>query len=183
MNWFDSLSSSSGPLALSKLYLASLFGGPLGGLAINVALILAFHAVTMFFLTLLFMKIVNIKRSAMGINFLSGFIIYFSAIFLVLQSHVIDILLLSISLDSLKVFADPIHALYYVVGLYTTVGSNYNPPLEWQGLALIIPFCGLFAFSLSGSALFTMLGVFLASHRRFENQRSADEPDKDNQGN
>lgn len=163
MNWFDYLSSSSGPIALTKLYLANVFSGPLGALAFNVVLILAFHAVTMYFLTLLFMKIID--KTHFGGNFLGSFIIYFAAIYIVLQSHVIDILMLSISLDSIKVFADPLNSFYYVVGLYTTVGSNYTPAPEWQGLSLIIPFCGLFSFSLSGSALFTMLGYVLAANR------------------
>ena len=163
MNWFDSLSSSSGPLAMAKLYLANLFNGPLGGLAFDVVLILAFHAVNVYFLTLIFMNIVH--KTSIGNSFWASFSMYFLTIFLVLLSHLGDILLLSISLDSIKVFADPLHTLYYVVGLYTTVGSNFNPAPEWQGLSLIIPFCGLFAFSLSGSALFTMLGFFLALSR------------------
>lgn len=180
MNWFDYLSSSSGPLALSKLYLASVFNGPLGTLAINMVLIVAFHAVTMYFLTLLFMKI--IYKTNLGKTFLGSFFIYFAAIYLVLQSHIIDILLLSISLDSMKVFADPLNSFYYVVGLYTTVGSNYTPAPEWQGLSLIIPFCGLFSFSLSGSALFTMLGYVLAAHKLAPNRKVSAELDNDKHG-
>lgn len=163
MNLLNHLFSGSSPIALFELYLASVLHGPLALLAIDLVLILAVHAVSMFFITVLFMKIVD-KFSFCKTVF-GGFIVYLVAIFLVLQSHFTDIVFLSVALDSLKVFPSPISTFYYVVGLYTTVGSNYNPAAEWQGLALIIPFCGLFAFSLSGSALFTMLGYFLASSK------------------
>lgn len=163
MNLLGHLFSGSSPIALFELYLASAFHGPLGLLAADLVLILTIHAVTMFFITILFMKAV--EKFAFCKTFLGGFITYLLAIFLVLQTHFTDIVFLSVALDSLKVFPSPVNTFYYVVGLYTTVGSNYSPSPEWQGLALIIPFCGLFSFSLSGSALFTMLGYFLASSK------------------
>lgn len=171
MNWFDHLLSSSNALTLAALYLKDVFRGPLSSVAIDVVLILGAHAVTMFFLTLLFIKAVN--STGFGKTFIGGFVIYLSVILAVLISHFVDIVYLSLSLDSLKVFPDSLSTFYYVVGLYTTVGSNYNPSLEWQGLAVVIPFCGLFAFSLSGSALFTMLGYFLSAPKSSDKQKTS----------
>lgn len=163
MNLLHHLFFGPNPITLFELYLANAFGGPLELLAIDLVLILTIHAVSMFFITVIFMK--TVEKFAFCKTFFGGFLIYLMAILVVLQSHFVDIVFLSIALDALKVFPSPLSTFYYVVGLYTTVGSNYNPAPEWQGLALIIPFCGLFAFSLSGSALFTMLGYFLASSK------------------
>lgn len=161
MNLLDRLSSGSSAIDLFQSYYSNVVGGPLASLALDLLLILAIHAITLFFITILFMKVIT--RYNFCKTFIGGFFIYLAAILLVLQSHMVDIIFLSIVLDTLRVFIDPMDSFYYVVGLYTTVGSNYSPPPEWQGLALIIPFCGLFAFSLSGSALFTMLGYFFSN--------------------
>lgn len=171
MNWFDRIVLDSNTLRLFKLYLDNVFGGSLSSVAADVVLILGVHAVTMFFLALLFVKAVN--STGFGKTFAGRFVIYLSVILAVLISHFVDIVYLSMSLDSLKVFPNSMSTFYYVVGLYTTVGSNYNPSPEWQGLAVIIPFCGLFAFSLSGSALFTMLGYFLSAPKPTDKQKSS----------
>lgn len=159
MSWFEHVTSLANPLDLIHLYLTSVFEGQIALLAMDVVFVLTVHAVGMYLLAYVFKRIVmhNIVKSFAG-----NFFAYLLAILLVLLSHVVDIIVLSVALDSLKVFSDPLHAFYYVIGMYTTVGSNYNPSAQWQGLAMIIPFCGLFAFSLSGSALFTILGYFLA---------------------
>lgn len=163
MSWFERSSSELSAPALFNLYRGHLFDGELSWVAVDVILILTAHAILMFFLVLLFKRI--ILTTSFGRGLIGGSIVYLLAILLVLQSHFLDIILLSISLDSFKVFQNPLDAFYFVVGLYTTVGSNYSPPPEWQGLSMIIPFCGLFAFSLSGSALFTMLGFFLTARK------------------
>lgn len=163
MSWFERSYSRFSFPELFNVYTSHLFNGAVNWVAVDVILILTVHAIFMFFLVLLFKKI--ILTTPFGRGLIGGSTVYLLAILLVLQSHFLDIVLLSASLDSFKVFQNPVDAFYYVVGLYTTVGSNYSPPPEWQGLSMIIPFCGLFAFSLSGSALFTMLGFFLTARK------------------
>jgi hypothetical protein len=94
-----------------------------------------------------------------------SFLSYLVAIFLVVIAHCNDIFILAWVLDSLHIFSNPLDALYYVSGMYTTIGSSLNPPGEWQSLSILIAFAGLFAFSISGAGLYTMLGFFIAAKK------------------
>jgi hypothetical protein len=58
--------------------------------------------------------------------------------------------------------------------MYTTVGfGNYVLPQEWKILPIIISFSGIFAVSMSGAALYTMMGALLG-----HNNQSAITPNK-----
>lgn len=128
---------------------------------LDIVIILAIHGLYILKLTRIFKRYVINTFLARGT--VAGLFSYMVMIFFVTFSHVVDIVYLATALDSLNVFPDPLTTFYYVSGMYTTVGSNYNPGIEWRSLSMLISFTGLFAFSISGSGLFTMLGYFLAA--------------------
>ncbi len=159
MNWLSHITTMSNPLELASFYMTHAFGEKFQIVLIDVILILAFHGFYILWLTRLFKKFVmdTKLRSSLRASFLS----YLVAILLVVLAHCNDIFVLAWVLDSLKIFTDPLASLYYVSGMYTTIGSSQSPGEQWQSLSIIIAFTGLFAFSISGAGLYSMLGFFL----------------------
>lgn len=93
-----------------------------------------------------------------GANFLS----YFMAILLIIASHFIEIIGWAYICVALKVFATNPQTFYFAGEMYTTVGyGDYTLSEHWRILPIIISFSGIFAVSMSGAALYSMMGALL----------------------
>jgi hypothetical protein len=164
MNWIDHISSLVNPFELASFYMNHVFGENIQLIMIDAVLILAIHGFYILMLTRLFKRYVS--NAAISKYFRMSFLLYVGAIFLVILSHAMDIFVLAVLLDSLKIFPNSLHTFYFISGMYTTIGSSYIPGPEWQSLPILISFVGLFAFSISGSGLYSMLGFFIAENHK-----------------
>jgi hypothetical protein len=170
MEWLSHVGSMMSALELVPFYISHALNSSSGLVFIDVILILAIHGLYILTLTRLFKRFV--VETSVSEGMLVSLFSYMVMIFLVVLAHVMDIVLLSIALDSLKVFPEPLVTFYYVSGMYTTIGSSSVPGPQWQILSMLISFCGLFAFSISGSGLFSMLGFFLAYKEKKSSAKS-----------
>ncbi len=94
-----------------------------------------------------------------GANFLS----YFIAILLIVASHLGEIVAWAYLCVALKVFPTNPQTFYFAGEMYTTVGyGNYSLPEHWRILPIIISFSGIFAVSMSGAAMYSMMGTLLS---------------------
>lgn len=162
MNWFSHIESLPNPLWLASFYLEHIFTANTQPIIIDIVLLLTVHGLYIFTLTRYFKHLVidtNLGKSV-GVSLFA----YLVMILLVIGSHVGDIFALTLVLEAFKLFPDPLTTFHYVSGMYTTIGSNYSPGPNWQSLSMLISFTGLFAFSISGSGLYSMLGYFLVSN-------------------
>lgn len=102
-----------------------------------------------------------------GANFLS----YFVAILLIIASHLIEIVGWAYICVALQVFPTNPQTFYFAGEMYTTVGyGDYTLAERWKILPIIISFSGIFAVSMSGAALYTMMGALL--NRSNDNPKS-----------
>jgi hypothetical protein len=93
-----------------------------------------------------------------GANFLS----YFIAILLIIASHLIEIVAWAYICVALQVFPTNPQTFYFAGEMYTTVGfGTYILSEQWRILPIIISFSGIFAVSMSGAALYSMMGTLL----------------------
>ena len=93
-----------------------------------------------------------------GANFLS----YFIAILLIIASHLIEIVAWAYICVALQVFPTNPQTFYFAGEMYTTVGfGTYILSEQWRILPIIISFSGIFAVSMSGAALYSMMGALL----------------------
>jgi hypothetical protein len=98
------------------------------------------------------------NKRVYGANFLS----YFIAILLIIGSHFIEIIAWAYICVALKVFATNPQTFYFAGEMYTTVGyGDYKLSEHWRILPIIISFSGIFAVSMSGAALYSMMGALL----------------------
>lgn len=161
MNWFNHIGSLPNPFSLASFYLHHIFSENIQLIAIDVILILTLHGLYIFILTRIFKRFVIDTKVGKSVS--TSLFAYLVMILLVITSHVNDIFVLTLVLESFNVFSDPLTTFHYVSGMYTTIGSNFSPGQNWQSLSTLISFTGLFAFSISGSGLYSMLGYFLES--------------------
>ena len=159
MNWFSHISTLSNPFELASFFVDNLFVKNIQFLTIDILLILTIHGLYIYALTRGLSRFIEKTSTKMTLKL--NLLMYFLMILLVILSHVGDIFILTWVLESFKVFPDPLVTFHYVSGMYTTIGSNYSAGPEWQGLSMLISFTGLFAFSISGSGLYSMLGYFV----------------------
>lgn len=160
MSWLNHITSLSNPLELVSFYVSHAFGEKFLIVLFDMIVILAIHGFYILLLTYLFKKFV--ADSALRSSVRASFISYLVAILLVVLSHFDDIFILVWVIDSLKVFPDRLTTLYYVTGMYTTIGSSNTPGAGLESLSIIIAFTGLFSFAISGAGLYSMLGFFLS---------------------
>jgi len=107
-------------------------------------------------------------KKVYGANFLS----YFIAILLIIGSHLAEIVAWAYMCVALKVFPTNPQTFYFAGEMYTTVGyGNYNLSEHWRILPIIISFSGIFAVSMSGAAMYSMMGTLLS--RASESPQSA----------
>jgi hypothetical protein len=107
------------------------------------------------------------NRRVYGANFLS----YFLAILLIIASHLIEIVTWSYICVAFQVLPTNPQTFYFAGEMYTTVGyGNYSLSERWRILPIIISFTGIFAVSMSGAALYSMMGALLG--RSSQNSKS-----------
>ena len=127
---------------------------------ILACLMLTFHGVAVLMIAGAFhwidRKLEN--KRVYGANFLS----YFVAILLIIGSHFVEIIAWAYICVALKVFATNPQTFYFAGEMYTTVGyGDYTLSEHWRILPIIISFTGIFAVSMSGAALYSMMGALL----------------------
>ena len=107
------------------------------------------------------------NRRIYGANFVS----YFIAILLIIAVHFAEIIAWAYICVALKVFPTNPQTFYFAGEMYTTVGyGNYTLTENWRILPIIISFTGIFAVSMSGAALYSMMGALL--NRPSQNPKS-----------
>ena len=129
-------------------------------IVVFACLMLAIHAVTVLGIAGAFHAIdgVMTRRRIFGASFLS----YFIAIMLVIGIHFCEIIVWAYICVALKVFPTDPQTFYFAGEMYTTVGfGSYKLAEQWRILPIIISFSGIFAVSMSGAALYTMMGALL----------------------
>ena len=134
-----------------------------------VSCMLVLHGIYVLLVVILFHKLVNWFTSNKHItsDFLNRFrlaaiISYFVAILLVIAGHIVDIVMWTYAIISLKIFITNPDAFYFAGEMYVTLGlGSYQIEKSWRILPVIIAFSGIFAVSMSGAAIFNMLGSLL----------------------
>ncbi len=132
----------------------------IGFLLIVACMMLTLHGVCVLVIAAIFHwidgKLEN--KRIYGANFLS----YFVAILLIVAIHLLEIIAWAYICIGLQVLPTNIQTLYFAGEMYTTVGyGNYTLIERWKIIPIIISFTGIFAVSLSGAALYTMMGALL----------------------
>lgn len=98
------------------------------------------------------------NKRVYGANFLS----YFIAILLIIATHLTEIVAWSYVCVAYQVLPTNPQTFYFAGEMYTTVGfGDYNLSERWRILPIIISFSGIFAVSMSGAALYSMMGALL----------------------
>ena len=112
------------------------------------------------------------NKKIYGANFLS----YFIAILLIVGSHLAEIVAWAYLCVALKVFPTNPQTFYFAGEMYTTVGyGDYSLSEHWRILPIIISFSGIFAVSMSGAAMYSMMGTLLG-HPSQKTQTQPDSP-------
>lgn len=170
MNWIEHISSLPNPMKLASFFVNHIFIGDMQPILIDAALILTIHGFYIFLLTRAFKHYVI--NTSIAYNAKVSLLFYLAMILLIILSHMCDIFVFTWVLEALKVFPDTTMTFRYVSGMYTTIGSSYDPGPQWESLSVVISFTGLFAFSISGSGLYSMLAYFIDSSSRNINVKS-----------
>jgi hypothetical protein len=129
-------------------------------IVIGACLLLAIHAVAVLGIASAFHGIdaVMTRRKIIAASFLS----YFIAILLVISIHFAEIIVWAYICLAWKVFNTNAQALFFAGEMYTTVGfGSYKLAEQWRILPIIIAFTGIFAVSMSGAALYNMMGALI----------------------
>ena len=135
---------------------------------VSACLMLAIHAVAVLGIAGAFHAIdkVMTRRRIFGASFLS----YFIAILLVIAIHLSEIVVWAYICVALKVFPTNPQTFYFAGEMYTTVGyGDYKLSEQWRILPIIISFSGIFAVSMSGAALYTMMGALIGNNSQNHN--------------
>lgn len=94
---------------------------------------------------------------------LAAFVAYFIAIVLIILGHLIDIVMWTYALIPLNIFPSNPETFYFAGEMYVTVGfGSFELTKSWRILPIVIAFSGIFAASMSGAALFNMLGTLIS---------------------
>lgn len=143
--------------------------GQIWVIVVSACLMLAVHAVAVLGIAGAFHAIdqAMTRRRIFGASFLS----YFVAILWVIAIHLAEIVVWAYICVALKVFPTNPQTFYFAGEMYTTVGyGDYKLSEQWRILPIIISFSGIFAVSMSGAALYTMMGALLGHNN--QNPRS-----------
>ena len=149
---------------------ADMGNGDIWIVLVLACLMLTFHGIAVLMIAGAFhwldSKLEN--RRVYGANFLS----YFLAILLIIASHLLEIVAWSYICVAFQVLPTNPQTFYFAGEMYTTVGyGNYSLSERWRILPIIISFTGIFAVSMSGAALYSMMGALLG--RSSQNPKSA----------
>lgn len=140
-------------------------------MVVSACLMLAVHAIVVLGIAGAFHWIdeVMTRRRIIGASFLS----YFIAILLVIAIHLSEIVVWAYICVALKVFPTNPQTFYFAGEMYTTVGyGDYKLAEQWRILPIIISFSGIFAVSMSGAALYSMMGSLLGHHGKNQSSKS-----------
>jgi hypothetical protein len=170
MNWIDHITTLPNPIKLASFFVDHIFIGAMQPIFIDAALILTIHGFYIFLLIRAFKRYVI--NTSIAYNAKASILFYSVMILLIILSHVCDIFIFTWVLEALKVFPDTLMTFMFVSGMYTTIGSSYTPGPQWESLSIVISFTGLFAFSISGSGLYSMLAYFIDSSKRNTDAKS-----------
>jgi hypothetical protein len=148
---------------------ADMGNGDIWFVLVLACLMLTFHGIAVLMIAGAFhwfdCKLEN--RRVYGANFLS----YFLAILLIIASHLLEIVVWSYICVVFQVLPTNPQTFYFAGEMYTTVGyGNYSLSERWRILPIIISFTGIFAVSMSGAALYSMMGALLG--RSSQNPKS-----------
>jgi hypothetical protein len=134
---------------------------------------LLFHGMYIMLVVICFHKLIdwlNSKRH-MRTDFFHAFrlaavISYFISIILIMIGHFADIIMWTYALIPLNIFVSNPEAFYFAGEMYVTVGfGSFELEKKWRILPIVIAFTGIFAASMSGAALFNMLGSLIDKNR------------------
>ena len=134
---------------------------------------LLFHGMYIMLVVICFHKLIdwlNSKRH-MRTDFFHAFrlaavISYFLSIILIMIGHFADIIMWTYALIPLNIFVSNPEAFYFAGEMYVTVGfGSFELEKKWRILPIVIAFTGIFAASMSGAALFNMLGSLIDKSR------------------
>ncbi len=145
--------------------------GQIWVMVVSACLMLAVHAVVVLGIAGAFHAIDDVmtRKRIFGASFLS----YFIAILLVIAIHLTEIVIWAYICVALKVFPTNPQTFYFAGEMYTTVGyGDYKLSEQWRILPIIISFSGIFAVSMSGAALYTMMGALLGHNNQNQNPKS-----------
>lgn len=148
---------------------ADMGNGQIWVMVMSACFMLAIHAIAVLGIAGAFHAIDDVmtRRRIFGASFLS----YFIAILLVIAIHLAEIVVWAYICVALKVFPTNPQTFYFAGEMYTTVGyGDYKLTDQWKILPIIISFSGIFAVSMSGAALYTMMGALLGHNN--QNQTS-----------
>ena len=140
-------------------------------MVVSACLMLSIHAIAVLGIAGAFHSIDDLmkRRRIFGASFLS----YFIAILLVIAIHLAEIVVWAYICVALRVFPTNPQTFYFAGEMYTTVGyGNYNLAEQWRILPIIISFSGIFAVSMSGAALYTMMGALLGHNNQNQHPKS-----------
>jgi ABC-type molybdate transport system permease subunit len=148
---------------------ADMGNGEIWFVLLLACLMLTFHGIAVLMIAGAFhwidRKLEN--KRVYGANFLS----YFIAILLIIATHLIEIVAWSYVCAAYQVLPTNPQTFYFAGEMYTTVGyGDYNLAERWRILPIIISFSGIFAVSMSGAALYSMMGALL--NRSNQNSKS-----------
>ena len=148
---------------------ADMGNGEIWFVLLLACLMLTFHGIAVLMIAGAFhwidKKLEN--KRVYGANFLS----YFIAILLIIATHLIEIVAWSYVCVAYQVLPTNPQTFYFAGEMYTTVGyGDYNLSERWRILPIIISFSGIFAVSMSGAALYSMMGALL--NRSNQNPKS-----------
>ena len=145
--------------------------GQIWVMVVSACLMLAVHAVVVLGIAGAFHAIDDVmtRKRIFGASFLS----YFIAILLVIAIHLTEIVIWAYICVALKVFPTNPQTFYFAGEMYTTVGyGDYKLSEQWRILPILISFSGIFAVSMSGAALYTMMGALLGHNNQNQNPKS-----------
>lgn len=150
---------------------ADMGNGQIWIMVVSACLMLAIHAVAVLGIAGAFHAIDNVmtRKRVFGASFLS----YFIAILFVIAIHLSEIVVWAYICVALKVFPTNPQTFYFAGEMYTTVGyGNYKLSEQWRILPIIISFSGIFAVSMSGAALYSMMGALLGNGNQNQKPKS-----------
>lgn len=134
---------------------------------------LVFHGMYIMLVVIAFHKLVDwlSSKKHMSKDFFHAFrlaavISYFVSIILVIIGHFADIILWTYALIPLNIFVSNPDAFYFAGEMYVTVGfGSFELERNWRILPIVIAFTGIFAASMSGAALYSMLSSLIDRSR------------------
>jgi len=96
---------------------------------------------------------------------------------MIMLVHLVEVLIWSLFFVWKNAFPNRSVTLYFSLNEYTTLGSNYNLPLQWRLLEGLIAMTGLLTFAWSTGVLFTLAQAFQEEQmEKFKKRHRKDVP-------